>query len=257
MDIRRLIAHLCLLGILAAGVFALATATGITPTDRSGIALELPREVGLWKGDEIRYCQNPECLAIHRASELDDRDVCPACGGPLAGGSPIEWSLLPGDTRILKHIYTHPVHHPVVVSIVLGGASRTSIHRPQICLVGDGQEIVATRTLDIPLQNEDELRVTLLDLLWRKMQPDGGWLVNPTYYAYWFIGPDRQTASHYARMFWMAWDQVVHGTIHRWAYLSVSGRRDPGNREYQERVRDFLRDLYPLLNRNPEPTPAL
>ena len=252
MDPRRLIAHLVLIGVLAAGVLALALTTRVEGTDRAGIVLELPDTVGLWKGDEIRYCQNPECREIFRLSQLEDRNTCPTCGGELSGGSLIEWGLLPGDTRILKKLYTHPVQSQVLVSIVIGGASRTSIHRPQICLVGDGREIVGTHALDIPLENRDELSVTLLDLLYRKLQPDGSWLANASYYAYWFISPDHETPSHYERMFWMAYDQIFHGQIHRWAYLSVSGQRRPGNDQYREQVQSFLAELYPRLERTPK-----
>lgn len=257
MTQRRLrepvIAGLLLVAVLSAGAWALATSTDIRATDQRGIALTLPDNVGLWRGDEIRYCQTPDCQAIHRMSDLDDRATCPTCGGELAGGSLVEWKLLPGDTEILKKLYAHPVRDSLLVSIVLGGASRTSIHRPQICLVGDGREIVATRGMRVPLSDGSRLRVTVLDLLWRQRTGEGSWRANPSFYGYWFVGPHRETSSHYLRMAWMAWDQIVHGKIHRWAYVSVSGSRDQDNHAHLELAEAFLAELYPMLERNPLP----
>ena len=68
-----------------------------------------------------------------------------------------------------------------------------------------------------------------------------------SYYAYWFAGKDRDTPSHYMRMFWLAWDRVFRSKAHKWAYIAVSGERDDGSLEYEDTVKEFVAMLYPAL----------
>lgn len=161
----------------------------------------------------------------------------------------MEWSLLPSDTRILKKYYKHPFLPEALASIVLSGASRTSIHRPQICLVGEGREIVGTKVITVPIAGRDTLNVTVLDMLTRQTDANGNWLEYPSYYAYWFVSPDRETPYHAERMFWMAYDRVFRGISHRWAYIAVSGARDAKG-DYIKNASDFIAAIYPEL-RNP------
>jgi len=74
-------------------------------------------------------------------------------------------------------------------------------------------------------------------------------MIIPQYYAYWFVGKDRETPHHLERMFWMAYDRIVRNVAHRWAYLSVAGIRDVvGGRLYIEEIKDFVRDFYPQIS---------
>ena len=69
------------------------------------------------------------------------------------------------------------------------------------------------------------------------------------YYAYWFVGKDRETPFHLERMFWMAWDRIIHNVAHRWAYIAVAGDRSLSNDDHVEQVRGFIHDIYPYLTR--------
>jgi hypothetical protein len=126
---------------------------------------------------------------------LGTNRLCQRCQGTLSPGSAVEWSLLPDDTAVIKKLYEQPDRPPLVASIVLSGADRTSIHRPQICLVGGGQEIVATHARSITLPDGRVVRVTVLDLLWRGQAKDGRTVSRERYFAYWFVGPHHETAS--------------------------------------------------------------
>ncbi|HMO49563.1 MAG TPA: exosortase-associated EpsI family protein [Kiritimatiellia bacterium] len=249
MNRREVAAYSALLAVMIIGVWAMAFTTEIRDSGRSGVALPFPDSVDDWQGDEIVYCLNARHNRVFLRSELDNMEACPECGAGLSGASPLEWSLLPADTTIHKKQYSLPSQPTRVASVVLSGTSRTSIHRPQICLVGDGNEIVRTRTISVEIPGRRPLGVTVLDMLLRRQLPDGRWAEYPSYYAYWFVSPTRETPSHYVRMFWMAFDQVFRGASHRWAYISVSSWRNPQTSDHLDEAAAFIAKLYPSIVR--------
>lgn len=236
--------YIALLTVLALGVFAMAFTTTVRDTGEAGIRRTLPVTLRGWQGEEVRYCQNRTCQQLVLQKRFEQEETCPTCGGSLSTASIVEWSLLPADTYIHKKVYTFPGKPYILASIVLSGASRTSIHRPQICLVGDGREILATHVIEVPLQNRKPLKVTVLDMLQRNKLPDGTWGVQHSFYAYWFVSPDHETPYHGERMFWMAYDRVFRGLSHRWAYIATSSWRDPENDQHLVRASEFIHDLY-------------
>ncbi|MGA1531358.1 MAG: exosortase-associated EpsI family protein [Kiritimatiellia bacterium] len=247
MNAPSWIAHAALLAVLMAGTMAMALKTRVEDTGRAGVTLVLPQSWGSWRGQEIRYCQNPDCQKINAREVFEAEAGCDACGSRLSNGSLVEWSLLPDDTRILKKVYEHPFKSSVLASIVLSGSSRTSIHRPQICLVGEGREIVSTRIVEVPIPGRDPMQVTMLEMLTRQQDGSGQWIKYASYYAYWFVSPDRETPHHGERMFWMAFDRVFRGVSHRWAYIAVSGQRQEGSEQHVEAAREFIAALQPEL----------
>ena len=46
----------------------------------------------------------------------------------------IERGALPSDTRILRRVYFGPGGARHVVTVVVGGSTKSSIHRPELCL---------------------------------------------------------------------------------------------------------------------------
>ncbi len=232
----------------AAAAWALAFGTEVRYSGKAGVHEALPETVGDWRGESLFYCLNTKCNRVLVESERGPDGKCPDCGGDVSSGSPIEWALLPADTKILKRLYTRSTSgDQVVVSLVLGGESRTSIHRPQICLVGDGREITRTKTITVPESGGGAVKATMLELLWRGQLSDGRWASQPSFYAYWFVAPGRQTARHDVRMFWMAYDRIVLGVTHRWAYIGISGRRTEGSDAHEQLARSFIADLAPMM----------
>ena len=240
--------YLILLVLLALTSMALALTVDTSTSDEAGIEPALPDQVGLWVGDEIRFCWNPEHQKIFAASKLDNLDVCPDCGGQLGSMTLIEKSMLPADTVIVKKRYTHPDGRHIVATVVMSGRERASIHRPERCLVGQGSEIERTHIVEVPMEGREPFDVRILDML-RHVRVQGVPRSYGSYYAYWFVGKDRETASHNARLFWMAADRVLHNKSHRWAYIAFSGDRDiEGDTEaYREEVREFAAAAYPQM----------
>ena len=248
MEIRSFRPYLILIGLMVLTALALAFTVDVTLNDQAGVRMELPAQIDEWSGDELRYNHDRDNPKQYRMSELDLPDVDPETGDKLFTMSYAEYEALPHDTEFRKSIYTNSVGEQVFVSIVLSGRARDSIHRPQRCLVGQGSSLMGSERLKIPLPGREPLEADVIRTQRRYQDKDGEVKTYYGYYAYWFVGQNRETPSHYARMFWLAWDRVVHSVAHRWAYIAVSGERaDDEDQEYKQEVIDFVQELYPYL----------
>lgn len=249
MEKRAFIPHLILIGLMIVTSLALAFTVDVTLNDQPGIKMELPDQLeGGWVGDELRYSHNPENPRQYRMSELEIPNIDPETGEKLYTMSLVEYDALPHDTQFVKSIYTNDAGSRVFVSIVLSGRERDSIHRPQRCLVGQGSAILDTDYMEIPIEGRDPLEICILKTTKRYRGEDGEMENYYGYYAYWFVGQNRETASHYERMFWLAWDRVIHSVAHKWAYIAVSGDRlNDESTDYQDEITEFVQKVYPRL----------
>jgi hypothetical protein len=125
--------------------------------------------------------------------------------------------ILPRDTEFAKKRYSGFDRPEITTEIVLSGAQRQSIHRPQVCLVGQGWAIQKEETIPIGLADGREQKVRKLTLL----RTQGGVQI-VGYFIYWFVGKDKTTDDHIERIFLTSWDRIVHRVNHRWAYVIVN-----------------------------------
>jgi exosortase len=138
----------------------------------------------------------------------------------------VELDNLPTDTEFAKRSYftadaTDESRDIAHVSIVLAGSERRSIHRPEVCLTGQGWSIIGTRTLPISLSNGHTLHVKDLSIERQQRMPDGSNQKLRAHYVYWFVGTDTTTPSHFRRIWLSTWDSVFRNVNHRWAYPSI------------------------------------
>jgi hypothetical protein len=250
METTALKPYFVVIGLMALTALALAFSVDVKITDQAGIKVGLPDRVGEWQGQEMRFCQNPGCEKDFRLSRLKDPNVCPVCGGKLDSMTLGEKTLLPLDTVILKKYYTNSAGRSLFASVVLSGKERASIHRPQVCLVGQGNEIAHSSVVSVPLDGRKPLEVMALEMLRRGRGADGQPFEFPSYFAYWFVGKNRETPYHIQRMVWMATDRIFRNVSHRWAYIALSGNRDKASDSYQAELQSFVHDLYPQITLN-------
>lgn len=238
--------------LMTISAFALAFTVGVTLDFVPGVKMELPRDVGGWVGDEVQFCHNKESCDKNYAhkglyvSDLEIPDICPDCGESLYNMSRAEKEQLPDDTEFVKSAYTNEAGARVFATVVLSGTARDSIHRPQRCLKGQGNLIDGEYTLEISLEGREPLRVRVIKSH-RNYQTADGRVQYHSYYAYWFVGQDRETPYHLSRMFWLAWDRVVRSTANRWAYIAVSGQREEEGNAFEAEIIDFVQNVYPFL----------
>jgi hypothetical protein len=251
MDLRRYHTHLTLIGLMALTSFALAFTVDVSLVDKAGINRALPERVNDWIGEDLLFCQRASCGKAWTHEELAGiTNRCPTClFTNLYTCSEIERRMLPADTDIRKKRYRNPITRDTYhASYVLSGKERVSIHRPEQCLSGAGNKISGQRFIDVDMPGRDPLRVKILEMENETLGDDGKSLKYTSFYAYWFVGSGgRETANHYARMFYMSWDRIFRNQAHRWAYLSVSGLRDTGakSEDYIAPLKAFIADYYP------------
>jgi hypothetical protein len=147
----------------------------------------------------------------------------------------LELDWLPKDTTYGRRHYRSPDGFEMLISVVLMGADRTSIHKPQYCLPGQGWNInssesgITSARIERP-QPYDLPVMKLVTTVYRD-EPDGQKTVVRGIYVYWFVADGELTADHVQRMWWMARDLVYTGTLQRWAYVGCFATCLPGQEE--------------------------
>lgn len=162
----------------------------------------------------------------------------------------VEREILPPDTGYSRKRYVAVAdgRRQVFLSIVLSGRDRTSIHRPEICLVGQGWTIAETATarLASPGLGGGGLPVTLLRVR-REVATGKGKVTVPQLVAYCFIGGDEVVATHWERMARDAWNRVGRGRADRWAYVLMQTDAADGEAAALGRLQAVLRETLPVF----------
>jgi len=143
-------------------------------------------------------------------------------------------SYLPKDTSFGQRLYTAPDGRWILANVVLMGTDRTSLHKPEFCLEGQGWKINdhASKELSIPMERPCTYALPVMKLLASKVITDQGRQVPASgVYLYWFVARDELTAKHGQRMWWMARDLFRTGVLQRWAYVSYFAICSPGQEE--------------------------
>ncbi len=178
-----------------------------------------------------------------------------------------ERALLPADTIIVKREYRTPgralenrdLAH---ASLVIAGNDSRSIHRPEVCLDGQGWTITDSRVHEVKLLSGEVLRVRDLAIGREVLLSDGSKLPLRAHYVYWFVGADVSTPSNLERQLISFRDSVLRNVNHRWAYPSVmarvtdnltpqqSGERRRDDEETVKMLLSLIRSLAPRLQKD-------
>lgn len=125
------------------------------------------------------------------------------------GASEAELTVLPADTTIIKRRYVAQNGDWMVVSLVIGGKSKSSIHRPELCLPAQGFAMRNPRTREVGGRDWRMIELSAKD------SPSFG-------FAYTFFNQEGySTASHVARIFRDVLDRSILNRIDRWVMVSV------------------------------------
>lgn len=192
----------------------------------SYIAQTLPDVPGFNSSFDL-HCQNPDCLL----STSGDKKSCPLCGGKLERVPLAELTILPSDTRFLKCNYTGADGVPLRVSVLVSGRSRMSIHRPEMCLPGQGYTISDSHVVEIPLADGSTVKANCVTAA-RLGEPPVGLL-------YWFENPHGSAYAHYERIFSDIWARTVHNRMIRWSAILIMRER-PYDEAALEQMAQFL-----------------
>ena len=127
--------------------------------------------------------------------------------------SEAELTVLPSDTVIEKRRYVADSGDWMVVSLVVGGKSKSSIHRPELCLPAQGLRMERPRTRSVAGRDWRFINLASKD--------------SPTFgFAYTFFNQEGfKTASHVLRIFRDVVDRSLCNRIDRWVMVTVNASR--------------------------------
>jgi len=151
-------------------------------------------------------------------------------------------NTLPRDTSLSQRAYTAPDGFQLTMNVVLMATDRTSIHKPQFCLVSQGWRIEKTvqDSVMVPRPHRYSLPFTALTA-GKEIELDGRRQAVRGLYFYWFVADNALTAEHWERMWWMSRELLTTGTLQRWAYVSCFVVCYPGQeQQVYERVKQFI-----------------
>jgi hypothetical protein len=155
---------------------------------------------------------------------------------------------LPKDTTFGQRRYQAESGFWTDLTVVLMGTDRTSIHKPQFCLTGQGWTINEAVHATVEVARPHPYQVPVMKLLTTKKFSGSNGEVT-TYrgiFIYWFVADQHLTEQHWQRMWWMARDLVRSGTLQRWAYVSCFSPCLPGQEEQaSERIKQFIAAAVP------------
>jgi len=237
MKTRLSILCLVALGLMGAGAAVLARSQGMFQLGKPGLRIvnepihdtdgkvarpqqiELPKTVGKW---------NSRAMPVTH----------------------IELTALPQDTTFGRRRYFTAAGEWLDLSVVLMGTDRTSIHKPEYCLPGQGFVIDGLRSemTSIPIGGPRpyELPVWKMYSTKKVKTPDGREETVGAVYVFWFVADDELTSSHVDRMVRMGWHMIRTGTLQRWAYVSSFALCRPGGQdEAFARIKEFLYTAVP------------
>ncbi len=177
-----------------------------------------------------------------------------------------EYDWLPRDTTYGRRMYTAPDRFQVQMSGVLMGTDRTSIHKPEYCLPGQGFRILKSTPLEVVIDRPHRYRlpVVRMDAIREGKKPDGTPVAQGAVYVFWFLSDTRLSNNHLQRMWWLATDLARTGELQRWAYMGClvgcpPGREDEAyarlERFIQAAVPEFQLTTGPAMSANP-PAPG-
>jgi hypothetical protein len=217
-----------LVGLAALAVAACLFFTPETGTSKAGISMDLPGSVGpLWGTDQ-----------------------------PVSESEKV---MLPLDTQFAKKLYSDGLGTDIHCQIVLAGAEKRSIHRPEICLPAQGWTVKSGEVVPVKLSNGKTLEIMKLRVVRPVTLNNGETRELTTLFCYWFVGKDATTPHHLVRVLKTNFDILLHNTNHRWAYVIASapvlqGFVSGGKDESQtfSNLEAFIADLAPQIMKTAE-----
>jgi hypothetical protein len=179
-------------------------------------------------------------------------------GGELTGLTEQEKKILPEDTMGSRRLFKDKAGDELFCSIVLAGRDVTSIHRPELCLTGQGWGLgkLQVEQISTPAVKGGVLSVSRLNATRDVTLSDGRRARANSIFLYWFVGKDRVTPYHWQRIYWTARDRVLHNTNHRWAYILIhipvtqdetSSGAGKSEDQTMKVVAGFVQDIYPTM----------
>jgi exosortase len=189
---RRTFAQAVFVLVLVGLTFGLCAATDTRYlVARAGVTLQMPLQVETYQGREIDV----------NAKEKEGLDE---------------------GVKLVRFGYLNEKGRKVIASVVLSGHLKRSLHRPEVCLPGQGWTIVESRPVGVPLASGGSFDATYLRIFIDQMDANGRRIRQRGVNLYWYVGSDDTTcASHYEHVAQTYLHAIFRNLNHRWAMVSI------------------------------------
>jgi exosortase len=125
------------------------------------------------------------------------------------------------DVSISRRQYQAEDGAGFMATIVLSGQLRRSLHRPEVCLPGQGWIISKKEEIPLRLTDGREVKATLLNLFRDGQMADGSTQRIRAMNIFYFVGGRGvSTADYYDHVYTSYFDAVFKNYNHRWALVS-------------------------------------
>jgi hypothetical protein len=171
-------------------------------------------------------------------------DICPICGGKLFDISLGEKTILPSDTVLIKRAYKDTLNDfQYLVSAVIGGVSKSSIHRPELCLPAQGFVMSSPCDFTVAQRPFHAIQVNSRE-------------APPSVLVYTFFNQTLfRTASHTHRILTDVWDRSIYNRVDRWVMITINvsspysseGVSTKSEKDISE-IKSFIEKLYKSLS---------
>jgi Protein of unknown function (DUF3485) len=140
---------------------------------------------------------------------------------------------LPSDTSYAERMYNDPDGLRIQSTAILMGADRTSIHRPEYCLPGQGWTIDKKEIVTLPIDEHPpyQLQVARWNLSTSIHQPDGTKATVCALYVFWYVATNDETPDHDTMLEHSVLNLFRTGDLQRWAYISYFAACGPGQQD--------------------------
>ncbi len=140
---------------------------------------------------------------------------------------------LPKDTSFASRHYMAPDGAWAMANVILMGADRTSIHRPDYCLPGQGWQIGDKTEVKLAIGGARpyELPVMKWTVSNTYPAPNGSQQTVSGIYVFWFATENQTTDNFPTMLQSMLLHQLTSGVLQRWAYVSFFTVCQPGQEE--------------------------
>lgn len=133
----------------------------------------------------------------------------------------IERNILDPGVTLVRNQYISTDQHMIVATVIESGVGKRTLHRPEVCLPGQGWSITDRMPIPIRMPNGKTVEATLLRMF-RDVEPSPG--VRKRMSAlnvYWYVGSDGTTSADYYDHIRISYiDGVFKNLSHRWAMAS-------------------------------------
>jgi hypothetical protein len=142
-------------------------------------------------------------------------------------------SYLPKDTSYAERFYEAPDGFGVTGTIILMGADRTSIHRPEYCFQGQGWDVESKTEVKIPIAGAAPYELPVMKWVTRKTveTADGQKQEIRGVYVFWFVADNELATGNVRLQCDLMRDLLLEGILQRWAYISYFTACAPGQEE--------------------------